>query len=488
MNKTFTPQYIRIRNDIINRINNGELKKDQRLPAERELAEMFDVSRITVVGALRDLEEQGIIRKVRGSGSYVNCSSVTEEEPGEIFGAFFGPARITIRHGLLSSPPQTLFIVKTLAALFRMENPDIKVDVSVVNPHGWPENEDPYLGMIGAGTPPATGEFFFYSDYSCLNALQPLEVLPGYDDLISRLIPGAAVPTLDMHGQKHIHAISLYTNARHCIVNLDFLHQAGIHELPETLTFETLNDWCERLGRYARRHPGTYGITMPIPSGWHNLIGYFPYLWGDAENLDASAQSFLKILRQKSFSDGLHALAGWYQTGEPAPQQDADMFFFGKIGLSLTQTGLLWDCGTVPQRYRNFRFYPIPSAHGTKPNPSLLGGSSVGIFKGGVNSEEELLAAWKWLKFLFQKRTQYPLSFNFDMPVRLNAPSHLNDLPESFRKVIIETVQTARPQFDFKNMRPVLAVFGNEFLACLRGEISPEQCVENTQRQIQHLI
>ena len=60
MGRTYTPQYMRIRNDIINRINNGELKKDQRLPSERDIADAFGVSRITVVGALHGLEGKAL--------------------------------------------------------------------------------------------------------------------------------------------------------------------------------------------------------------------------------------------------------------------------------------------------------------------------------------------------------------------------------------------------------------------------------------------
>jgi ABC-type glycerol-3-phosphate transport system substrate-binding protein len=227
---------------------------------------------------------------------------------------------------------------------------------------------------------------------------------------------------------------------------------------------------------------------MPIPNGWHNVIGYFPYLWGDAKDLDISAESFIKVIRQKSFLDGLYSLAKWYKIGTPAPTNDADMFFLGKIGIALTQVAIPFDFGTIMQRYKNFRFYPIPAAHGTTPNLSSLGGFSVGIFKGGVHSEDELQAAWKWLKFLFQKRAQYPLSFNYDMPTRIDAPAHLNDLPESLCKAITETIQTARPQFDFKNIRSALGIFGDELLLCLQGKITPEQCQDNTLRQIQRWL
>ena len=141
----------------------------------------------------------------------------------------------------------------------------------MLNPEGYVGSEDPYLGLIGAGKPPATGEFFFHSDYSAINALYPLENLPGFNELTARLVPGAAFPTLDMSNEPHVHAVALKTNARHCIVNVDFLKQAGICNLPEALTFEHIDEWCARLGRYAEKHPGTYGTSMPLPFGFEML-------------------------------------------------------------------------------------------------------------------------------------------------------------------------------------------------------------------------
>jgi GntR family transcriptional regulator len=47
-------------------IESGELSPGQRLGAERDIAERFDISRSTVRGALADLERAGAIRRVRG--------------------------------------------------------------------------------------------------------------------------------------------------------------------------------------------------------------------------------------------------------------------------------------------------------------------------------------------------------------------------------------------------------------------------------------
>lgn len=56
---------------ILNYIKHNQLTKGQKLPTEDQLIEMNSVSRITVRRAISELEEKGIVYKVRGSGTFV---------------------------------------------------------------------------------------------------------------------------------------------------------------------------------------------------------------------------------------------------------------------------------------------------------------------------------------------------------------------------------------------------------------------------------
>lgn len=487
MSKSFTPHYVRIRNHIVSRINSGELKKDQRLPSERELADQFNVSRITIVGALRELAESGIIRKIRGSGSYINCSSVDTDESEEMFGAFFTTPKVIISHGMLICPPKTFFIMKTLAALFRLENPEIKVEVKMLNPEGYNGQDDPYLRLIGAGTPPTTGDFFFHSDYSSLNALYPLEHMPGYDNLVERLHPGMTLPTVDASGYFHTHAIALKLSTRSCAVNVDFLRSAGITELPEQLTYDILDDWMPRLGSYAKKHPGTYGACFSIPDAWHNVVGNFPFLWGDATGLGTDSDSFLKMLSGARCIEGLRRLRQWYKTSFPAGMNQRAQFLMGNIGINLSDVISTWLVEKNLNLGLNARYYQMPTPPGLDSAVTVLGNFSVGIFRGGVKSEDELDAAWKWLKFLFQKRTQYQLCMDYEIPAVKDVKSSIMNLPEEYRNAM--TLQcNAHPQFDFKNIRAALSIFGKELRPCILGEIEPEICVEHSLRHIPGIL
>lgn len=56
-------------------IESGKLKKDDQLPNERELGEIFGVSRSTVREAIKTLESLNIVESRQGDGTYIIVSS-----------------------------------------------------------------------------------------------------------------------------------------------------------------------------------------------------------------------------------------------------------------------------------------------------------------------------------------------------------------------------------------------------------------------------
>ncbi len=70
-NKEKVYHYEKIQNYIIENIKNGTLKRNSMLPREDDLCQMFGVSRMTVNKALSNLADQGYIRRVKGTGSFV---------------------------------------------------------------------------------------------------------------------------------------------------------------------------------------------------------------------------------------------------------------------------------------------------------------------------------------------------------------------------------------------------------------------------------
>ncbi|SMF45997.1 DNA-binding transcriptional regulator, FadR family [Tistlia consotensis] len=65
----------RVAQEILRLIASGELAPGERLPGERQLAEMMDVSRVSVRAALQQLKTQGFVSAVQGGGTRVVASA-----------------------------------------------------------------------------------------------------------------------------------------------------------------------------------------------------------------------------------------------------------------------------------------------------------------------------------------------------------------------------------------------------------------------------
>ncbi len=89
------PKYAIVYEALLKAIRRGKYTPGGKLPSETELMEQFQVSRTTVIRALRDLQVAGMVCRQRGSGSYaansqpVNLTPIglilPELEPGSLF-------------------------------------------------------------------------------------------------------------------------------------------------------------------------------------------------------------------------------------------------------------------------------------------------------------------------------------------------------------------------------------------------------------------
>lgn len=65
------PLHKQVYEALLTSIRNGKLPLRGKLPSERELVDLFDVSRITVRHAIRELVQQGVVTSQPGKGLYV---------------------------------------------------------------------------------------------------------------------------------------------------------------------------------------------------------------------------------------------------------------------------------------------------------------------------------------------------------------------------------------------------------------------------------
>ena len=79
-NKIGIPKYKQIIHNIEDAINNGKLKKGDKLPSVNEIRKLNKLSRDTVLMAFNELKNRGIIQSVVGKGYYVSSENINVQQ------------------------------------------------------------------------------------------------------------------------------------------------------------------------------------------------------------------------------------------------------------------------------------------------------------------------------------------------------------------------------------------------------------------------
>lgn len=76
-NLPVTLQY-QLKQILVDKIKSKEWQKGFLIPSERELCEIYGVSRMTVRGAVRDIEDEGYLTRKQGKGTYVSSPKIEQ--------------------------------------------------------------------------------------------------------------------------------------------------------------------------------------------------------------------------------------------------------------------------------------------------------------------------------------------------------------------------------------------------------------------------
>src|SRR5699024_7470954 len=77
--ETTLPLYQQVANKIKTDIISNDARDGEAIPTETKLAEMYEVSRVTVRRAVKILIEEGLIYSVHGSGTYVSGKKIEHD-------------------------------------------------------------------------------------------------------------------------------------------------------------------------------------------------------------------------------------------------------------------------------------------------------------------------------------------------------------------------------------------------------------------------
>ena len=80
------PFYVQVKEALRERIERGEWKPGDQLPSEPEFCRMFDVSRIVIRQALKEMSYEGLVVRKRGKGTFVAEPKIVEGLVQELTG------------------------------------------------------------------------------------------------------------------------------------------------------------------------------------------------------------------------------------------------------------------------------------------------------------------------------------------------------------------------------------------------------------------
>lgn len=84
MKKNNLPKYKEIENDILEKMNAQYYKTGEAIPTEQQLAESYGVSRVTIRKATDALVMRGLLKRITGSGTYVEGLPAHQKETRQI--------------------------------------------------------------------------------------------------------------------------------------------------------------------------------------------------------------------------------------------------------------------------------------------------------------------------------------------------------------------------------------------------------------------
>ena len=76
---TPVPLYFQLKELIMAEIKNGTYPKDSAIPTEKELSDMFDISRTTVRQAIAEMVQEGWLYRVKSKGTFVSQPKINQD-------------------------------------------------------------------------------------------------------------------------------------------------------------------------------------------------------------------------------------------------------------------------------------------------------------------------------------------------------------------------------------------------------------------------
>lgn len=117
---SYLPLYAQVMDAIQSHIESGNMAPGDQLPGEPELCRMFDVSRTVIRQALRELEQEELIVRLKGKGTFVAEPKIRESLVEELTGFYqdmqakgHAPVSTVLKQEIVAAPRRIAAFLQT---------------------------------------------------------------------------------------------------------------------------------------------------------------------------------------------------------------------------------------------------------------------------------------------------------------------------------------------------------------------------------------
>lgn len=473
--KKFVSKQQFIYEEIRKKIFSGEYPYAFQLPTGKELCRIYSVSQITISSVFAHLQKDGLIRSVPHKGSFV-CYEPEDDYFRHVTSC---KKKIKVVHTLISPTPAYLHIMNHLADIFMQNNPDVSISLRELRSEG---NPDPYWELQQAKELPSCGEFFWHARYARDNMLCPLEEMPGFELLRQSLYDQFVYPTIDGHGQNHVHALPLFLGIPiFMILNRGICQKAGVEPIiPHS--WAKLLKLIKKLSESSKDTLRFYVTSMSVPHGYSGVKPWVEMLGQDFfyhRKQCTDSAFFRKIFTTSGALAALKNMEALMKNGMVRYQQSVEYFALGNTAFMPFSTN--WTLSlirTIMPDIDKLIFAPPPVGT-NRIYRSFASTFSIGIFRQGIHSEIQKGVVWKWIRFLLHPQSQYLISREYRLPIRKDATIFLKETEPELYEFCSEVLNQAIPQPDFVGIRKSYEIAGHHIVKFLRHRLTAEQCLWN---------
>lgn len=311
----------------------------------------------------------------------------------------------TMRYWFYESPERVALGEQQVAA-FQELFPNIIVEGRTAPPD---VDNQQLLSFIRAGTNSHVHQTVNNEDtwYIRHDLLQPLDELPGFQEVWDRLEPSANYTWRD----GHVYSLSWYSNPMAMFYNKQLVVDAGLDPEQPPTTYSEYLAWAAALTKDTNGdgQPDQWFINLPIGEEWwqYEFVQYPYYIAATGSNQLVAEDGLTAVFNSPAALQSYELVNQLFREGYSSSDTfDIDPFLGGLVASTLEGS---WQLGAIQREApEGFEFIvgPIPkpddAAH--EGNPSFVFVRSLNVMreqeKEGAEAQAVDRAAWEFLKFV----------------------------------------------------------------------------------------